>query len=184
MLCQKCNAKEATIHYTEVINGVKSQHFLCSDCAAKTELNEFADLFDHEFPFAKILSGLIGAYGEASNSGKHNKMDQVICPTCGMKYSEFAKHGKYGCADCYGVFNLFISDNIKKIQESDTHIGKRPKFFHDNKEEHFDDKIPRRNTQDEIALLSGKLKEAIQLEDFEEAVKLRDQIKMLRERNG
>ena len=33
MLCEKCNKNQATFHYAEVINGVRSEHHLCSECA-------------------------------------------------------------------------------------------------------------------------------------------------------
>lgn len=184
MLCERCKVKEATVHYTEVINGAKSQHYLCNDCAAKTELHQFSDIFNDEFPFGKILSGLLGAYGDAGYAAQQNKMEQVVCPTCGMKYTEFAKDGKYGCSDCYGVFNLFISDNIKKIQESDTHTGKQPKYHFGNKPANMKEEKQSLSVEEEIALTTSKLKEAVKIEDYEEAAKLRDQIKSLKERNG
>ena len=30
MLCEKCKIREANIKYTEIINGVKTEHNLCS----------------------------------------------------------------------------------------------------------------------------------------------------------
>ena len=33
MLCERCGQREANIRYTEVINGVRSEHNLCSQCA-------------------------------------------------------------------------------------------------------------------------------------------------------
>ena len=30
MLCEKCKVREANIKYTEIINGVKTEHNLCS----------------------------------------------------------------------------------------------------------------------------------------------------------
>ena len=55
MLCERCQEREATIFYTEIINGVKSEHSLCSECAKEID-------FGDEMPFAELLSGILGAY--------------------------------------------------------------------------------------------------------------------------
>lgn len=34
MLCEHCKKREATVKYVEVINGVKTEHNLCTQCAA------------------------------------------------------------------------------------------------------------------------------------------------------
>ena len=31
MKCQKCNKNEATTHYTQIINGKKTEYYLCED---------------------------------------------------------------------------------------------------------------------------------------------------------
>ena len=38
MLCEICGENEATFHYSEVVNGNKTEHHLCSECAAKTDI--------------------------------------------------------------------------------------------------------------------------------------------------
>ena len=55
MLCEKCQEREATIIYTEIINGVKTEHSLCSECAKDMD-------FGDELPFAELLAGILGAY--------------------------------------------------------------------------------------------------------------------------
>ena len=35
MLCQNCGKNEANIRYTQIVNGVKKEMALCSDCAEK-----------------------------------------------------------------------------------------------------------------------------------------------------
>ena len=39
MLCEKCKVREANIKYTEIINGVKTEHNLCSHCAKELILD-------------------------------------------------------------------------------------------------------------------------------------------------
>ena len=37
MLCERCKIREANIQYTEVINGVKTEHNFCAQCAKEMD---------------------------------------------------------------------------------------------------------------------------------------------------
>ena len=123
MLCEKCKIREATIQYTEVINGTATEHHFCVQCARESNFGQMSALFEGEFPFAKILSTLFGEESEDEKSA----YSQIVCPTCGMTYQQFVESSEFGCPDCYEVFDLMIGDTIKQIHGSDTHRGKRPK---------------------------------------------------------
>ena len=82
--------------------------------------------------------------------------------------------GKFGCADCYDVFGPLIEDNIKKLHGSVEHKGKKS----NKTAQHGNDLL------DEIAVLNAKLKEAVELENFEDAAHYRDEIKKLKEGGG
>ena len=56
MLCENCKSREANIRYTEVINGVKTEHNLCSQCAREMDMGHYSAIFDGDFPLAKLLS--------------------------------------------------------------------------------------------------------------------------------
>ena len=73
MICEKCQEREATIFYTEIINGVKNEHNLCSECAKDMDFGE-------ELPFAELLAGILGAYAIESEK-KEDTMEQVVCPS-------------------------------------------------------------------------------------------------------
>ena len=60
MLCEQCKAREATVKYVEVVNGVKTEHNLCGQCAAKLDIGQYTALFEGEFSLAQLLSGLLG----------------------------------------------------------------------------------------------------------------------------
>ena len=53
MICEKCKIREATISYTEIINGVKTEHHFCTQCAQEMNFGAASVLFDGEFPFSK-----------------------------------------------------------------------------------------------------------------------------------
>ena len=113
MLCERCKIREASIQYMEVINGVRTEHHFCTQCAKEMDFGAYSAIFDGEFPLAKLISGLLG--GEEPEE-KDGKFQQVVCPTCGMTYEKFVENSCFGCADCYSVFDLLIRDNIKQLQ--------------------------------------------------------------------
>ena len=78
MLCERCKIREANIQYTEVVNGVKTEHHFCAQCAKEMDFGPYAAIFDGEFPLGKLLSGLLGI-GEDQ---EEKKAHQVICPAC------------------------------------------------------------------------------------------------------
>ena len=115
MLCERCKIREATIKYTEIINGVKTEHNLCSHCAKEMDFGQYSALLDGEFPLGKLLSGLLGLEDDEEETDVRGN---VVCPTCGTSFEDFVENSRFGCADCYGVFDLFINDKMKQLQGS------------------------------------------------------------------
>lgn len=183
MLCEKCKIREANIKYTEVINGVKTEHNLCSQCAGESEFGQYSAIFDGEFPLGKLLSGLLGM---KASSPRQERFQEVVCPTCKTTYEEFAEKSCFGCSDCYHVFDLLIGSQIKKLQESASHTGKTPRFQMDGKTGSMvsEDGELELTDAEQIRCLEQRLKHALNAEEYEEAAVCRDQIKVLREGIG
>ena len=179
MICEICKKNQATFHYTEVVNGVKNEHHLCSECAANTDMSYYSSVFDND-QFGKLLSGIL--VGQLFKGVKEiNPAGNVQCPNCKMTYGEFVKNSSFGCPECYDVFGPLIADKIKKIQGSDSHVGKHPVLYNKNIQVKPVENIStEQKLQDEIMFLSRRLKEAVAVEDFEEAARLRDLIAELK----
>lgn len=177
MLCEKCKTREANVLITEIVNGIKSEHYYCAHCASGSQMGHFLDA---DFSLGKLLSGILGMQPDATE----DKMGQLTCPTCHMTYGEFAKNSVFGCADCYHTFGLLLENNIKKIQGNDTHLGKRPKYQKPDSsyEEQVETLKSKESNDEQLAILSSRLQEAIQEEEYELAAKYRDEIKQLKER--
>ena len=179
MLCEHCKKREATVKYVEVINGVKTEHNLCTQCAAHADLGQFSALFEGEFPLGKLLSGLLGTQETEEEDEKYSG---VVCPTCGTTYEEFVKDSRFGCPDCYSVFDPLISDNIRHLQGSEKHVGKRPAGYRSEMEEmngvgttgEDPVNIPELSKEEKIRLMETRLKDAVRREEYEEAAKLRE----------
>ena len=197
MLCERCKIREATIKYTEIINGIKTEHNLCSHCAKEMDFGQYSALLDGEFPLGKLLSGLLGLEDDEEETDVRGN---VVCPTCGTSFEDFVENSRFGCADCYGVFDLFIKDKMKQLQGSESHRGKIPKIMAGkeksaagNRKEVPQDVLleagektvndmdtARPDWWKEAADLEKQLKEALKTEDYEMAAVCRDKIRALK----
>ena len=123
MLCERCKIREANIQYTEVINGVRTEHHFCAQCARELDFGQYSAIFDGEFPLAKLLSGLLGSEEPAQDT---DRLQQIQCPSCGMTFEDYKRTGLLGCAACYDVFREQMEPVILRIQGSTAHEGKSP----------------------------------------------------------
>lgn len=147
MLCEKCGKREATVKYTQIINGRKSSLNICSSCASQESI------FDN---FGSLLS-----------FRERNETKALSCPVCDMSLSEFLRSGRMGCGECYNVFRSHIDAMLKKIHGTSTHIEEIPQKTQEKPKEE----------KSELQILREKQLEAIEKEDFEEAARLRDIIR-------
>lgn len=160
MLCQVCGNNEATVEFTEIINDEVKQLHLCDECAKEKGIE-----MEQNFGISDLLAGMSGL-GEKSREGEAS----LKCKKCAMTFGDFQKIGRLGCSECYTAFRKNLIPLLKRIHGSTRHIGKAPKEVDqkDGKK-----KIP------EIQDLRQRLQRAIDTEEFEEAAKLRDRIKLL-----
>ena len=173
-MCEKCQQKQATVHMQQVINGEKSEYHLCQECASHAE-----SPFSFEHFFQGLLNVFAMAYDhdqdhehgqETGGAQKHVASPGPRCPVCKMSFLDFKNAGKLGCGECYKTFNREMDAVLKNVQGSSLHQGKFPRKFGagmmaGRKLEH----------------LRASLAKAIADEAYEEAARLRDVIKALRE---
>ncbi len=176
MLCDRCQKRDAKILYTEIINGVKKEQHLCEECATDyTSFQMEKPLMNSDLTLGDLLSTLLDTY-TGTGQKKPDTDDQIVtCDRCGMSYDEFAATGRFGCAGCYQSFQKQLGKTLKGIQGADVHTGKRPKGLTVAAQ-------PDKTKLDisEIEMLSIRLQEAIEKEEFEEAARLRDIIKQMK----
>lgn len=182
MLCEKCNTNPATIHYTKVVGKDKTEYHLCTKCAKEVSGgSEYRNILQEDNEITRLLSWVFGGAEMDNREEKEDPALEVTCPCCGMTYGEFVSQSRFGCQDCYDVFGLLISDKIKKLHGNDTHVGKKPKQFGYDRMEIREEDI---SLEDKINILRKKLKEAVLIEDYEEAARIRDEINALKADGG
>ncbi|MFW5984635.1 MAG: UvrB/UvrC motif-containing protein [Halanaerobiaceae bacterium] len=165
MLCQNCGQKEANVHLTRIVNGEKTEIFLCEDCAEKKGQLSFES---DPFSFHNLLSGILNA-----DLNTLSKKDTAKCDNCGLSYNQFGETGLFGCSECYDQFADRLDPLVKRIHGSNKHQGK----------------VPRRKGGDlrvknKIESLREEMEKVIAEENFERAAELRDQIHELEESLG
>jgi protein arginine kinase activator len=163
MQCQVCQKREATIHLTEINDGVRSEMHLCEKCAQEEGIAVKSQLSINE-----LLSGLL-ATQPADDELFGGSEGEPACPHCGFTLSQFTKEAVLGCPYDYDVFEKALLPLIERAQDGKTsHRGKVPS------------KIPQ-DTKKQIKLtaLRQQLDAAVQSEDYEQAAKLRDEISRL-----
>ena len=174
MLCENCGKNEANIKYTEVINGSKKEMHLCEECSKKLGIEEMN--FDiPSLDFSSFFGDLLNEYDENAFLPSYIKENKLECNKCGMTFDEFTNVGKFGCDECYNVFSRKIDTMLKNIHGDNRHVGRIGKI-NKNKSTNLnkENELPGNNR---IQELREKLKQLVREEKYEEAAKVRDEIK-------
>ena len=182
MVCQNCGKNEANVKYTQIVNGVKKEMVLCEECAEKMGISNFkvnmpihfSNFFDDLFDDEQLLPSFM-------------KENSNTCTNCGEEYDNFIKTGLLGCPECYNSFENKIDPILKKLQGNTRHVGrgienknqKNRIRINENKDTENVGKAEK-TVEEKIAELQEQLKIAIKEERYEDAAKIRDEIKNMK----
>ncbi|NLK67888.1 MAG: DNA helicase UvrBC [Clostridiaceae bacterium] len=158
MLCQICHKREATVHFTRIVNQQKVEMHVCERCAAENS--------EIKINIHNLLSGIMGI-GTATGVGQKTH-STIKCEFCGMTINEFNKTGLLGCTKCYEVFGDSITTMLKRIHGNVKHHGKMPKNISSTIKDAYN-----------LRSLKEELQRSINKEEYEKAAEIRDKIKLL-----
>ena len=181
MKCQNCGEIEANFRYTEIINGVKKEIALCDECKQKLGIQGLD--FNIPINFSSFFGDFLNEYDDSSLFPMLTKPKQLKCENCGMTYDEFMKDGKFGCSNCYNVFDSKIEPILKRIHGGSKYLGRKGKIPKISEKIVGTDGSRRpaskteQNNETDILELKKELKKLIKEERYEEAAVLRDKIK-------
>ncbi len=158
MLCNICGKNPASVHLTEIIDGAMNELHLCEECAHKKSA-----AMEQQFGLSDLLAGM----AEFDKPEKESEATLSIkCPSCGLTYADFKKIGRLGCGECYSAFSRYLGPLLKRIHGSTQHTGKSPLKVTSALRKKID-----------AQELRNQLQRAIEAEEFEEAARLRDQVR-------
>lgn len=158
MICSLCHKNKATIHLTEIIDEKVIELHICRQCkmskfAQISSINDVGDIFANLMP------------------EQEKEENSSVCPHCKMSLADFHENRRLGCSRCYAYFADEVFPYIKKIHGFLKHKGKSP-FFISNKDV----------LEQKIYDLEFQLKRAVQIEAYEKAAAIRDEIKTMTEK--
>lgn len=159
MVCDICGKNQATVHLTEIVDEQMSELHLCEECARQKSAQ-----MEQQFGLSDLLAGM----ADFEKPAVEKETGSAKCPKCGLTYADFKKIGRLGCGTCYDAFRKYLAPLLKRIHGSGKHFGKMPMQVKNVMEK-----------QDDIQDLRKRLQKAIEIEAFEEAARIRDQIKAL-----
>lgn len=163
MMCEQCGIRPATFHFTKIVNGQKAEMHLCEVCAR--ERGEILPGNPDAFSIHNLLSGLLSAHQPSMNQMAARP---IQCPKCGLTYQQFSQSGKFGCSECYRAFSDQLEPLFRRVHGNTEHHGKIPlRTGH---------KIGLKRKLDDLKRLLAK---KVEREEFEEAAKIRDQIRAM-----
>ena len=155
--CERCSTP-ATVHITEVLGeGKFEEHHVCENCFKQYNLESQ------------------GKSNKALTDAGTGELDEALfgqqeCPDCGIKFVDFRNSHRLGCSRDYQVFHAELMPLLENIHGDTRHCGKTPRRYPQTKK-----------AEAELLQLRQRLKRAVEREDYEEAARLRDQIRMVEE---
>jgi protein arginine kinase activator len=153
--CQSCGQNPATIHFTEILKDDERRELhVCESCASAQGLTAA-----NEIP--AMLSTLV------QGVRKGGLASQTKCPECGITFDEFKTKGRFGCPKDYEVFKDSIGPLLEKIHGARRHTGRLPRGAG----------VVEGGRGDRLLRLRRELQHAVGAENYEEAARLRDEIR-------
>ncbi|HEX6988999.1 MAG TPA: UvrB/UvrC motif-containing protein [Bacillota bacterium] len=164
ILCQECGERPATFHMTQVVNNQTTDVHLCERCAR--ESGEFDFLLEPKFNLHDLLAGLLE---QQAGARPRSAPSRQACPGCGLTYQDFARTGLLGCAQCYDAFADALEPVVRRVHGHSRHVGKVPAGH----------EVP---VAARIEQLRSRLERAVAEERYEDAARIRDEIRELQGR--
>ncbi|MEM7577491.1 MAG: UvrB/UvrC motif-containing protein [Planctomycetota bacterium] len=167
--CDLCS-RPATHHSVEIVNGQKIEKHLCAFHAEQEGLTVKAQhqpINELLTNFVKLNAGVDAEPDESGTAGGQAK--ELACDQCGITYAQFRESTLLGCPRCYTVFEKPLGNLLERAHEGATHhIGKVPARAGVGEQR-----------QEQLTRLRRRLHDAVDAEDYELAVKLRDELTTL-----
>ena len=163
MLCDDCKKNEACVHIVQISPEGKIDKNLCESCAAK-----YGNLMLQPEKNVSMNDFLKGIFSGGQKESTGQDIQEMVCPHCGMSYSDFLHTGKIGCSVCYQTFRHQLEPIIRRIHRASIHSGK----------------IPHRSggaleLKHSLEQLRQKLESCVASEEYEKAAQYRDKIRAM-----
>lgn len=174
-ICQICKKVPATIHLTDIHNNVKKEIHMCEACAAEKGFNIHGTASLPQLLGLAAKKNTPSPVQSAQLKVKAMEHD-LVCPQCGMTWSQFGDRGRLGCPHDYLAFESklrpLIANQIagSNRNEGPFHTGKHPGPTR------AEDAV-----RQQLRSLNKKLRAAVAEENYETAAILKAELDKLRQ---
>lgn len=165
MNCKVCYKNEPKYFFRCLIANTPAKDiFVCEEC--------FQKMSNGEEVLAMIGENIII---KGNEEGQHlnpitESAAELRCTACNTGLNEIGKTGRFGCEKCYEVFSDLIAVADVQIDEKEKKL-----------KEALGDKAQESVESGKVKALENKMQQAIKMEDYESAAKIRDEITKLKE---
>lgn len=169
--CMECGEK-ATHKFTKKVNGEWREFYYCDEHAqqhshAKSDMNNMINVM------LKMLNKKIDVSEEPEEGLTEKGRELRMCTNCGLDYNKYRRTLILGCSACYDSFRDLLIPELQKYHGSTIHTGRKPGKPSDDT--HY--------KLQALVELRKRMKQSLTREDYAEAARLRDQIKLLESEN-
>jgi len=169
MKCKYCD-RPATFHITELTDGKPHELHLCEE-HAREYLTESGQNPTNVGSMAAMLAQQMAQQMSVGQTAEElARLDEQVCPYCGISFHEFRSQGRLGCPHDYICFAQQLDPLILNIHGESEHVGKRPSHG-----------VERSAERTRLIRLRREMQEAAKEEDYERAGRLRDEIRRIEE---
>jgi protein arginine kinase activator len=167
--CEHCGERPAAIHLTTIVDNEVTEQHLCEICAAEKGVQTEATVA--KFPLGDFLASM----GKGAAAQLPADRDTGVCESCGATLQDFRDSGRLGCPHCYVTFETHLRTLLRRIHGASRHVGQAyvaPAVA--------GAAVPvPAEAPPALAELREALRRAVEAENFEQAARLRDEIRDL-----
>jgi len=158
MMCDNCKERDSVVQVTRTDADGPSVTNLCEKCAAERGIETHVNMPKTSYLVMALQKQLPTVTADGGR-----------CTFCSATLRDFKATGRLECARCYSTFETSLRDLLRRVHGNSRHAGK---VYH-----------PPAPGFDEggtvLTELRDRLRRAIEAEQFEEAARLRDQIRVI-----
>jgi protein arginine kinase activator len=117
MKCDMCD-NEATVFLTQIVDGKMTQVNLCDKCSKEKGVTDPTGF--------QLADFLLGNAAQKKTRQSTAEDDTLACPECGFTRAHLKKIGRMGCPECYLTFGDDMDNMLRAMHKGTRHVGKVP----------------------------------------------------------
>ncbi len=158
---------EAAVFLTQIVDGKMTQVNLCEKCSKDKGVTDPTGF--------QLADFLIGAGGAKKAKTSVVEDDSLACPECTFTRAHLKKIGRLGCPECYHTFSADLENMLRAMHKGTRHIGKVP--GNAPPATLSTRRAPKVSAKKRLGEIKDSIERAVAEERYEDAARLRDEMR-------